>query len=228
MQDNVDSPPEQPDLSRRSFARAGLSGTVVLGSLASKPVLGAEYICTVSGHTSGNASAHDTRVDCDVGDGVKFWLHADPWPFPYKKGALPKAVAGTDSCTFTPEQGTVFNGLTVDGRKLQDTFYYRSATNGCGVRLAPAGGAGTSLAKRQASLYQVLASTQTSEVFRLGRATVVSLLNAAKYGTTYPVSAGRVIEMFNAVVDGGSYHVAGANLSLTRKGVIDYLEKLYS
>jgi hypothetical protein len=34
--------------------------------------------------------------------------------------------------------------------------------------------------------------------------------------------------MFNAVKDGGTYFVEGANLNLTRTGVIQYLEKLYS
>ena len=35
--------------------------------------------------------------------------------------------------------------------------------------------------------------------------------------------------MFNAVKDGtGTYHVDGANLELTRPGVIEYLEKLFT
>jgi hypothetical protein len=163
-----------------------------------------------------------------VGDNVATWLSSDSWPYPYVKGGLPVANADTNSCEFNPEQGTLFNGLFVDGQVLRDTFYYRNAANGCSVRLAPETDPGAGLLSRKASLHQVLASTQSSEVFRLGRATVASLLNAAKLGTSYPVTAGRVIEMFNAVVvDGGTYHVAGANLSLTRAGVIQYLEKLY-
>ncbi len=211
-------------LSRRRFAKG--AAPVLLGTLASKPVLGAEYICTVSGHASGNASAHATNdLVCDVGNDVTYWLTND-WPGGFVKGGLPDS---DNACSFTPAQGTLFKDVTSGGATLANVFFYRSATqtNPCRTvfDLTPSGGQ----LSRPASLYQVLARTGSGEQFRLGRATVASLLNAASPAISYPISAQRIIEMFNAVKDGsGTYHVDGANLELTRLGVIDYLEKLYS
>jgi hypothetical protein len=203
------------DASRRRLVRSGLGGSVVLGSLVSKPVLGAEYICTVSGHASGNASAHPTDVNCRVGQNVAAWLLSTSWPTGITRGTLPKP----QTCSFTGQyvRGTNFNGFM----SLAATFYYSTVGgSGCAVRTTQ--GSNSS----RATLLQVLATTNTDEVFRLGRAVVASLLNAAQY-PSYPVSAARVVAMFNAVKDGGVYHVDGANLNLTRLGVIQYLETLY-
>ena len=61
MESNLPEQPDRPDLLRRRLARGGLAGTVVLGSLLSKPVLGAPGFnvpqhCTISGQMSGNMS----------------------------------------------------------------------------------------------------------------------------------------------------------------------------
>lgn len=208
---------------RRRFAKG--VAPVVLGTLASKPVLGAEYICTVSGHASGNASAHLTNdAVCDVGDGINFWRN-DGWsdlPAPLNnKGTLPTPITTTTpkTCDFGTGQGTLFNGLVLDGQTLSPTFFYSIPDNDCVVN--------QNSSRPAASLYQVLARTGGGEIFQLGRVTVASLLNAAKY-PNYPVSQGRIIKMFNAVKDGETYYVDGANLNLTRSGVIEYLQKLYS
>jgi len=214
-------------LSRRRFARG--AAPVLLGTLASKPVLGAEYICTVSGHTSGNASAHLTNdAVCDVGNDVNYWLTND-WPGGYVKGGLPDS---DNACTFTPAQGALFKDVTSGGVTLANVFFYRSATDSAGN--GPCGTVFRNMPNadfqtRPATLHQVLARSDGGQVFRLGRATVVSLLNAASPAINYPISAQRIIEMFNAVKDGtGTYHVDGANLELTRPGVIEYLEKLFT
>lgn len=240
-------------LGRRRFARG--AAPVVLGSLLSKPVLGAEYICTVSGHASGNASAHQvTGVVCDVGNTPEEWRDATPasWPSAIAKGALPVVTssaappvvvepdpgpgkgkkpkppkgseAPTDvpsttasTCTFASPKGTAFNGYA----GLANTFYY--STSSCAL--------GTAIeTDNAASMYQVLDGSGwagEAELLELGRAVVASLLNAIAYGN-YPVSQARIVEMFNAVKGGGSYFVEGANLSLTRAGVIQYLQKLYT
>ena len=68
----------QPDRLRRRLARGGLGGTVILGSLISKPVLGAvPYNCTISGQLSGNTSTHGDPVSCStLGSSRAFWLGA--------------------------------------------------------------------------------------------------------------------------------------------------------
>lgn len=199
---------------RRRFVAKG-AAPVLLGSLISKPVLGAQYICTVSGHTSGNASAHQIQgVDCSAGETLTYWKDIAAWPTAVGlKGGFPDG-----SCNFNTSnpKGVVFNGFM----GLAPTFYLASSGGVCSVV--------TASSSVTATMLQVLVSTSTDEVFRLGRAVVVSLLNAAQLGTAYPVQASRVVEMFNAVKSGGSYHISSVNLNLTRLGVIEYLEKLYA
>ena len=234
------------DASRRRLVRSGLAAPVVLGSLVSKPVLGADlYICTLSGHASGNASAHLTEgVDCSVGNDLAFWL-ANAWPSGFDKGGLPDAAcAFGDGSDGTAGKGTVFNGTG----GLADAFYYSAVAASDGTQTAASPGKSPARVGKwratvestadatsclvntssgePASMHQVLASTDPDDLFRLGRATVVSLLNEALLGSSYPVSQARIVAMFNAVKDGGSYHVDGANLDLTQAGVIGYLEKL--
>jgi hypothetical protein len=136
--------------SRRRLVRGGAAAPVLLGSLFSKPVLGAGYICTVSGHASGNASAHLMGIDCNVGDSPAEWLgrrHA--WPELFVKGGLPNSSATSQ---FGPSaQGTLFNGLPVDGRTLAPTFYY-STSEGCAVGTTSGDGFAP------ASLWQILNS----------------------------------------------------------------------
>ena len=213
--------PDAPSVGRRRFAK--VLAPAVLGTLASKPVLGAQYICTVSGHTSGNASVHLIRgVNCSVGKSPALWAVDANWPGPtFTKGALPN-LPNCNVPNGSPNAlGTLFNGFLT----LVATFFYATRNNsGCGVsvRNGPADGFAP------ASMFQVLVSTDSTEQFRLGRAVVASLLNAAQLGTAYPVSSARIVAMFNAVVNGGTYRVESVNLQLSRSGVIQYLEKLYS
>jgi hypothetical protein len=272
MDDLNSLPPEEPgqrigagapvSMGRRRFAKG--AAPVVLGSLLSKPVLGAEYICTVSGHASGNASVPaDADLACDVGNTPEQWRDELNWPEQtIAKGGLPEltgsntgsnsespTVTGNDkekgkgkgkstlpstttapapsteplsttaaTCTFTPARGTVFNGYA----GLATSFYY--STTSCALVTTSEGG-------EDASMYQILVANGFAgdpELLQLGRAVVASLLNVAKENGNYPVSQARIVAMFNAVKDGGSYFVEGPKLSLTRTGVIRYLEKLYS
>lgn len=50
--------------SRRRFTKTGLGAGTVIATLVSKPVLGAQYYCTVSGMQSGNTSMHGPAVTC--------------------------------------------------------------------------------------------------------------------------------------------------------------------
>lgn len=63
QQSNSTSDKEQISNSRRKFAKS-VAGSGVILSLASKPVMGANYWCTGSGGMSGNTSSHGTPVSC--------------------------------------------------------------------------------------------------------------------------------------------------------------------
>jgi hypothetical protein len=219
---------ERVHVSRRRFARAGLSSSVVLGSLVSKPVLGqVAYRCTVSGQLSGNVSApREPNATCNKGSSPTAWVN-NTWPTSpmsatpaLVKGELPKS-----NCKFDGGQnvkGTAFNGfVSASGAPaLMAKFFYDESSTLCAVT--------TSDTTLTASLLQVLANPNGSgDIYELGRVTVASLLNAYTVAN-YPVTAKRISEMFNAVCNGGSYAVAGTNKSLTMQGVITYLKQWFA
>lgn len=77
-----DKPQNAPDVaphggklasnSRRRFTKTGLGAGTVIATLVSKPVLGAQYYCTVSGMQSGNTSMHGPAVTCE-GCSPDYW-----------------------------------------------------------------------------------------------------------------------------------------------------------
>ena len=99
--------------SRRQFAKAGAAAPVVLGSLLSKPALGAGYTCTISGQMSGNISSHPTANTCsELGRIPAYWT-ANTWPsgtgFP-SKGDIPNSAA-----TFCKWNGSLVKGTSFSG-----------------------------------------------------------------------------------------------------------------
>ncbi|MFP5398922.1 MAG: hypothetical protein ACLGIT_11385 [Gammaproteobacteria bacterium] len=230
MHDQPKPPADTPDLGRRRFTRAGTAVPVVLGALSSKPVLGASLThCTVSGQVSGNLSRQGLAEDCVVGLSRGDWLSASAWPSPFVKGTQPQAT----NCSFTGGgwlRGTNFNGYTPGGGvpALTATFYNRT------VGSPPVCTMGTTTSSNPATMLQVLASadpsdTALTDLYRLARAVVTSLLNAQEAfnsGLSYPVTAHTIIAMYNATCTGGSYGVT-ASKSWSRSRVIEYLESLY-
>lgn len=230
MHDQPKPPADTPDLGRRRFTRAGTAVPVVLGALSSKPVLGASLThCTVSGQVSGNLSRQGLAEDCVVGLSRSQWLSATAWPAPFVKGTQPQAT----NCSFTGGgrlRGTNFNGYTPGGGvpALTATFYNRT------VGSPPVCTMGTTTSSNPATMLQVLASadpsdTALTDLYRLARAVVTSLLNAQEAfnsGLSYPVTAHMIIAMYNATCTGGSYGVT-ASKSWSRSRVIEYLESLY-
>ncbi len=225
-------------VSRRRFTRAGLSGSVILGSLASKPVLGAvPYHCTVSGQVSGNLSRVAVSQECDIGHDEAYWIGAETWPSGFTKGTLP-----SKKCEFDGQKRigsvTMFNGYSsAAGLRLIDAFFSTEIdkkilaktdtnTQTCAiVKYAPLDGKKPT----PASMLQVLSMPTDAggEEFELGRVVVTSLLNAAYFANRYPVTTHAIIAMFNATFDGGSFEpVTGATWSRSR--VIEYLRHLYT
>jgi hypothetical protein len=209
------------DASRRRFARAGIAAPVVLGTLVSRPVLGAgpAYNCTVSGQLSGNVSSPGNTVCSSIGSSKSFWLGSTTWPGAVIKGTLPNG-----SCSFpTPlVAGTPFNGFSTGTNTLASAFFAASSggTNpSCSVVTNNVSG-------QNATMFQVLATTESGALFDLGRATVVSLLNAYSVGSSYPVTAATIVEMFNATHLGGTYQV-NSTVSWSEAQVIAYLTSLY-
>lgn len=77
---------QQINDSRRRFAKS-VAGSGVILTLASKPVMGANYWCTGSGGMSGNTSSHGPQVSC-IACSPGYWKSSpENWPagyYPYK------------------------------------------------------------------------------------------------------------------------------------------------
>ncbi len=228
MHNESDQPVERPDLGRRRFTRAGVSGSVLLGSLASQPVLGAStYHCTVSGQVSGNLSRPGTAQQCVLGQPPSYWESA-AWPAPLNGTNDKGTLSNDNNCNFNANQGRVkgrlFNGYvaTTGVPALTNAFFLAQRGGTCNVV--------TTGSTNPASLLQVLSNARTDRRLVLGRVVVASLLNCYQYGTAYPVTLHKVVAMFNGTFpNGGLFYPLGAGSSVTwdRERVIQYLSSLY-
>ena len=181
----------QVDEQRRRLTKGGLVAPVVIGTLLSRPVLGAApYNCTISGQISGNVSAHGPDQSCILGDAPSTWAALSTWPSPY-----------------TP--GTQFNATTSYGAFANA---YRRKTEAGTTYLVNTSATGTQPATLKDVLTLPASSSNPPPNPELGKAAVASLLNAVKYAPDYPLTPGQVIEMFNATYNGGTYNVNGTVL----------------
>lgn len=104
-------------------------------------------------------------------------------------------------------ESTKFNGF----QGLNDKFFMDK--NGGGTR--------------PATMLEVLKGKNREGDSRLGRATVVSLLNAYYLPTSYPVTPPQIVLMFNAASNGRDYPIGSGSATLTPTQVLGYLESLY-
>jgi hypothetical protein len=220
----LDQPPSPPSAlaeatrlsARRRFARAGLAAPIVLGTLASKPVLGQTgppYNCTISGQVSGNVS-NASNVDCaTLGFTPEHWRDTAAWPPGFTRGALPNGqcnfgggpnAAGT---LFSPTFAMAFGHGSSGAPPVCSVVYYPYPN------VAPA----------SATMYEVLRTTGLSEDLVFGRQVVASLLNAYAKAPTYPLTPAGVVDMFNEVWQTGLFKVS-LTMSWTRTQAITFLQ----
>lgn len=220
MESNLPEQPDRPNQLRRRLARGGLAGTVVLGSLISKPVLGAPSLsvpqhCTISGQMSGNMSPRvgDNILCSSLGLSPSEWLKYSIWPAAVTRGALPTATVAPFNYPFT-NIGTVFNGFS----GLANSFEYNIA----------GAVANTSSATRNASILQVLSTTNAAAAFVFGREAAAAVLNS--YGTigAYPLTTAQVVAMYNAVHTGMGTFPVNATTNWTRTQVQAYWQQLHT
>lgn len=243
IEPNVQDTRPQVDEQRRRLSKGGLVAPIVLGTLLSRPVLGAApYNCTMSGQMSGNVSSHGTPVDCTtLGLSPGYYKQAKhEWPAPYVSGGPAAGQRTVDSLsteTATPGTrfatlGTRFNEAAALGSTFLDVFHYVAITDtkndqtGSEV-VGPSDSRFSSGVP--ATLLQVLETgggLNNATVAALGRAAVASLLNAAKFAPDYPLTGKQVIDMFNAVCNGGVYPINNS-VSWNANQVKTYFESLY-
>jgi hypothetical protein len=195
----------QVDERRRRFTKGGLAAPIVMGTLLSRPVLGAApHNCTISGQMSGNVSTHV--------QGVCSTLGASPTTWKTKTSSLVNKDALFTAVGFT------------------DTYWKRTSNNRIMKPSSPLTNP-PNVVGTVATLQQVLVNdlvTNTSLLplnHPLGRAAVASYLNAIEYAPNYPLSTAQVVAMFNAVIGGGIYDPTGVNWNAAQ--VKAYFDSLY-
>lgn len=227
---------DRVNLSRRRFARSGAAAPVVLGSLMSKPALASiPYNCSISGQMSGNTSARIRIADCKtLGKSPGYWKNNSGWPAPYVQGSLPYGTCSYTSVGLpTLTRGTVFGGLVAGKFALKNSFLFKcegtSPNFVCKVYGSRDPGFVTCNSANKATLLQVLnagGGTNENMVYELGRITVASILNS-KSNADFPLTVEQIVEMFNAVIDGGTY-TARPGVTWTDAQVVAYLKSLYT
>jgi hypothetical protein len=241
--------PNLPDPTRRRLTRAGLVAPVVLGSLASQPVLGqTPYHCTVSGHLSGNTSYRVGKgEDCTtMGANPEYWtgggtvalaLVADgssaattvstgvAWPLPYSPGTLPTRK-GNDSCFYdgtSSAQGTLFSAAGFANVFFQVTAGSGEKNSTCNVVYSQSSVSGG----KPATMLQVLMNASKSRDFEFAALAIASLLSAENDEfPRYPLRRAQIVAMYNATQGGGSYfHTSWAG-GWSRDMVASFLSSL--
>lgn len=220
-QTNLD-PSAPSDPGRRRFTRGGLAAPVLLGTLASKPILGhAGFACAPSNTPSGNASARGNQAPCNTrGLPPTSWLSNTSWPAQIQRGVL---GGGNTPNPSIKAEGTPFPHPFASANTIIGITAYSTAT---ASQLADA--FKIESGQDPATMLQVLmkrAQLRGGASLDLGEATVASLLNAFWF-PSYPVSAGQIIAMFNAANAGIPYRVGGM-FDWYQADILKYFQSLY-
>lgn len=207
------SPDKQPDALRRSLTKTGLLAPVVLATLASKPVLGADWKCTISGQVSGNMSGHESEVCSTLGNSPAIW---------------------DDDATTWPERAYFFTNLTFPGPRNALPFKDVPAT----TTLVPFADVFSkkSPAAPNASVWDVIiGNVEVKSGFlataELGQEAVAALLNSLDGTKGYPaytVSKFDVIDIFNKVATTGSYTPENSTKPWSVDDVVRFFRTLHT
>lgn len=214
---------------RRRLTKAGLAAPVVLGTLASRQVLGqTEYWCTPSGQTSGNVSSHGEQVSCA------------------SLGISPSKLAGEIGTTAIKSRMAVaksdgharkFKDVLPNSALFTDAFERYDTNNGDRkedvttfdlLKGYPVDNDGKPKDKRG---LRVRAGYDQIYGLELGKEALAACQSAVS-NIDYPLRPADVVAMFNAVITGGNALVASTYTLGNGKGwgaqqVLDYLKTLH-
>lgn len=219
----------QIDEQRRRLSKGGLAAPIVLGTLLSRPVLGAApYSCTISGKLSGNMSSHGEPVECfTLGRSPGYWRqdqHKIDWllsPFIFGTGMINGSFKPIASPTLDGSQQATEGTLFTTAGFLNVFKVIEESEDTYNLLADP------TVTFGNATLLQVVAAKgNEGGLVSLGRAAVASLLNAHAFAPNFPLTPERVVAMFNAVANGGSYAVNDTTY-WDHAQVKEYFESLY-
>jgi len=217
---------------RRRLTKGSLVTPVVIGTLLSRPVLGAApHNCTISGQLSGNVSTHQQGVCSSLGLNAQRWSGTWPWNQDNNFYSTDRnTLAGARDFPTTPNSlatrfANAYRAVDIDGIAPDDT---RTATV-LEVLLghipqydATFGYSGSD------SNFQLQVMTGYSDSgFELGKEAICAYLNAINSAPDFPLTGPQVVAMFNAViVTGGSYPVS-PTVNWNASQVLAYFKSLH-
>lgn len=213
---------------RRRLAKGGLAAPIVIGTLLSRPVLGAApHKCTISGQLSGNVSTHGTAVLCSslghapsayANEGSSFWPNAasdflDAQNKPLLFNLAPKSQPNKFADAFQRKE-TNGSNVTYEDATVWDLLKGVPTNNNNGNPIPNA-------------VLEVKSGMNTTAGLELGKEAIAAYMNAFDQ-TKYPITQQDVLAMFNSViVAGGVYHYS-STVSWDASKVLAYFKSLHA
>lgn len=229
MKNQDETPPitQDVDQGRRRLTKAGLAAPVVLGVLASRPVLGQSlHNCTPSGHISGFASPNPKGTVCSSLGYAPLYYARGPsvWPTGFTTtGGAPGPLAFTDAPS----------GLSVTFDDAYVVLYdnnpskSRSATVWDVLKGDPV----LSNGNLEPNAYLATRPGFTDDPdFTLGKEAIAACMNAMAatgYPQGFPISATQVVNMFNNVIITGGTDPVTSTANWNATEVIEYFQSLH-
>lgn len=209
---------------RRRLTKGGLAAPIVIGTLLSRPVLGAApHNCTISGQMSGNMSTHE-QGDCRLlGRSPSYYAGIAPSSWPNASADF------LNNGNIRNFQNTPFSQTT----KFANAFerYNTANQNTANANVLDVLQGDWDLNNNNRTLrVRLNQNFDTANGIALGKEAVAAYMNAVD-GTNgypnFPISGLQVVAMFNAVIVlGGKYDPTGVNWGIT--DVTNYFASLHS
>jgi hypothetical protein len=255
-QERQTTPPTVNTARRRLAKGGLAAPVVLATLASKNALAAAPYNCTISGQLSGNTSSHGDPVDCSkLGRSPGFWKEdqkAGEWPSPYVYGVPEEGTCPVPTTTGTRFNAATALGSTfldmyhcvpiMESKDVETKTCIKLRNGICkeyktvttttmvqvGSEVVTSGDSRfpTGVPATLAQVLQAGGGLNETSIFALGRAAVASLLNAAKFAPDYPLTVKQVIDMFNAVCQGGSYQV-NDTVAWNADQVKNYFESLY-
>lgn len=213
---------------RRRLTKGGLAAPVVIGTLLSRPVLGAApHNCTISGQLSGNVSTHVQGVCSTLGLSPSTYAAMNPSSWP--NATLDFVDAQNNPVLFrlapmgqAVKFANAFQNKLING---QNTTYADSSVRDV-LKGVPVNNGGNAINN---AVLEVKSGFDTANGVALGQEAIAAYMNAAdgiKGYPAFPISAPQVVAMFNAViVTNGIYDATGVNWNAAQ--VLAYFKSLH-
>jgi hypothetical protein len=214
---------------RRRLAKGGLAAPIVIGTLLSRPVLGAApHKCTISGQLSGNVSTHGTAILCSS-------LGLSPATY---ASTIPTTTTWPSRLKLIKNNGNPrdFADCPFGAAKMFEPAFERYNTNNGNagaaatvfelLKGAAVDNAGVAVANRGIRV-KTTGGFDTINGLELGKEALAAYMNATDQ-TKYPITQLDVVVMFNSVIKAGGVYNYSSTVSWDASKVLAYFRSLHA